>query len=81
MTESRPEDRNARQAWHPFNDAATLDELAAFVADMREYGAPGDAHPTASLNSRGEITGITCVVERANPPSPPCPHIARTERT
>jgi hypothetical protein len=69
--EIRVEDRNARQAWRPFTDGATLDELAAFVADMRERGAPGDAHPTASLNSRGEIAGIACVTERV-PYAPPC---------
>lgn len=64
MSESRPEDRNARETWRAFEDGATLAELEEFTADMRRRGAPGDARPRAALNGQGEITGIVCVTER-----------------
>lgn len=65
VTEGRPEDRNAREAWCAFENGATLAELEEFIAGMRQRGAPDDARPRVSHNGQREITGIVCVTERA----------------
>lgn len=61
---TRPEDRNARQRFEAFEDAATLTELASFITEMQGLGAPGDAHPQVKVNEDGEIIGIVCVTKR-----------------
>jgi hypothetical protein len=60
----RPEDRNADQRFEPFEEAATLTELASFLAELRGLGAPGDARPRVKLNEDNEIIGVVCVVKR-----------------
>lgn len=61
---TRPEDRNAIQRFEPFEDAATLAELEAYIARARDFGAPDDARPRVKLNDDDEIIGIVCVVKR-----------------
>ena len=61
---TRPEDRNSTERFEAFEDAATLTELATFIAELRGLGAPGDAHPRVKVNEDGEIIGIVCTVRR-----------------
>jgi hypothetical protein len=61
---TRPEDRNADQMFEPFEEAATLTELASYITELRGLGAPGDARPRVRLNEDGEIIGIVCVTKR-----------------
>jgi hypothetical protein len=63
-TDTRPEDRNARQLWETWSDGATLAELEVFIAVARERGAPDDAHPEVGKNERNEIVSMTCVTQR-----------------
>lgn len=57
-------DRNATQKWTTWPEGATLSGLEAFIGQLRERGAPDDAHPVLKLNEDGEVVGMVCVVER-----------------
>ena len=61
---TRPEDRNSTTRFEAFEDAATLDQLEAYITELRGFGAPGDAHPRVKSNDDGEIIGIVCTVKR-----------------